>query len=145
MGTRAWHVARAKHHKKAADYLHGDSTFDDWACTALFYSALQYVHSSLADEPSLAKDERHPRKHTAPPGDQFGGRGVNQLVATLYGEIEISYKSLFELSRRTRYDINQLATTDATTYQLATLQWQDVKRFCEGLNQGRQTISTQAP
>jgi hypothetical protein len=34
---------------------------------------------------------------------------------------------------------------DPNTFQPATLQWQDVKTDCEGRNQGRPTISTQAP
>jgi hypothetical protein len=52
-------------------------------CTgaALFCSALQNVHSPLADEPTLVKDERHPRKRSAPQGAQHGGRGLNQLGA----------------------------------------------------------------
>lgn len=145
MGARAWHIARAEHHKKAADYLAANTDFPDWACTALFYSALQYVHSSLADEPTLVKDERHPRKHSAPQGAQHGGRGVNQLVASLYQPIEVAYKSLFELSHRTRYDHDRLSTTDSNTFKLACMQWQQVKTFCEGRNQGRPTISTQAP
>ena len=142
MGSRVWHLARAEHNKNAADFIHADGGYDDWACTALFYSALHYVHSSLADEPTLPKDERHPRKHTAPPGKGHGGRGANQLVAALYGPINISYKSLYELSRRTRYDVQALGPT---LFPLAELQWRDVKVFCEGRNQGRPAIPTSAP
>src|SRR4051794_23850879 len=106
MGARNWHVARAEYHFKVADHLRDD--YPDWAAVALFYSALHYVHSSLADEPSLAKDERHPRKHPAPAGAANGGRGVNQLVRDVYGQIHTQYMSLFEMSRRTRYDMAQM-------------------------------------
>lgn len=112
MGLRTWHLARAKHHKKVADDLHSQLGHDDWAVVALFYSALHYVHSMLNDEPDLGKDERHPRKHTAPPGPENGGRGVNQLVRDLYGSIRRDYASLFEASRRTRYDFDLLKADD---------------------------------
>jgi hypothetical protein len=140
MGARGWHASRAKHHKKVADFL--ESQYPDWAAVALFYSALSHVHSSLADEPGLPKDERHPRKHTAPPGDEHGGRGVNQLVRDLYPTIHVQYISLFEMSRRTRYDFEQLG---ANAYPLLVRQWKDVAQFCSGRNQGRPTIPTQQP
>ena len=140
MGARTWHAARAKHHKEVADFL--KDKYPDWAAVALFYSALSYVHSSLADEPSLAKDERHPRKHTAPPGSANAGRGVNQLVRDLYPAIHTQYMSLFEMSRRTRYDFEKLGSM---AYPMLVLQWKSVADFCTGLNQGRPTIPTQAP
>ena len=108
MGSREWHLARAKRHKEAADHLAAND-FDDWAAVALFYSAHQYVHSALSGDPTLPRDERHPRKHTAPPGPESGGRGTNQLVAALFpDEINVAYRSLFEASHRTRYDFQQL-------------------------------------
>ena len=137
MGVRKWHLERAKHHKKASDYLLQD--FPDWAMVALFYSALHYVHSSLADEPSLPKDERNPRKHSSP---EIGTRGTNQLVAAMYPSITIAYRSLMELSHRTRYD---MAALGPTAVPMAQLQWKSVKQFCEGLNQTRQALSSQAP
>lgn len=140
MGARAWHVARAKYHKEVADFL--KDKHPDWAAVALFYSALSYVHSSLADEPGLPKDERHPRKHTAPPGAANGGRGASQLVRDLYPAIHVQYRSLFEMSRRTRYDFEQMKDH---AYPMLLLQWKDVVTFCQGLNQGRPTISTQVP
>ena len=136
MGVRKWHLKRAEHHKKASDFLLNH--FDDWAVVALFYSAMHYVHSSLADEPQLGKDERNPRKHS---GVEPGSRGTNQLVKALYPEISTSYRSLYEASRRTRYDIAQLGPT---AIPLLTTQWQDVKNYCEGLNQGRPWIKSQA-
>jgi len=136
MGVRKWHLKRAEHHKSASDYLLG--SFDDWAAVALFYSALHYVHSSLADEPELCKDERNPRKHS---GVEPGSRGTNQLVNALYPEISVQYRSLREASHRTRYDISQLGPT---AIPMLTRQWEDVKRFCEQLNQGRPWIKSQA-
>jgi hypothetical protein len=112
--------------------------FDDWAVVALFYSAMHYVHSSLADEPNLNKDERNPRKHS---GVDQGSRGTNQLVRALYPEIHTQYRGLYEASWRTRYDIAQLGSAAVPTL---TKQWEDVKRFCEGLNQGRPWIKSQA-
>lgn len=137
MGARAWHLERARHHKEASDFLL--SEFPDWAMTALFYSAMQYVHSSLADEPDLVKDERHPRKHSSP---AIGSRGVNQLVRQCFPEIHEQYRSLFEMSLRTRYDFEQLGPM---AVKMLSIQWNDVKTFCEGRNQGRPTISSQAP
>lgn len=140
MGARRWHVARAKHHKEVADFL--EPTYPDWYAVALFYSALQYVHSSLADEPELKKDERHPRKHTAGPARGNGGRGVNDLVRDLYPSIHVAYISLFEMSHRTRYDVEQLGPQVPA---LLLVQYRDVVAFCTGLNNTRPTISTQAP
>lgn len=140
MGARGWHVARAKHHAEVAAYL--EATYADWAAVALFYSALHYVHSSLADEPSLPKDERHPRKHTAPSGAENGGRGVNQLVRDLYPGIELSYKSLFDASRRTRYDLDKLGPM---AVPMLKRQHRDVREFCVALNGTRPPLSTQAP
>jgi hypothetical protein len=136
MGVRKWHLKRAEHHKKASEFLLNN--FDDWAIVALFYSAMHYVHSSLADEPNLPKDERNPRKHS---GVDVGSRGTNQLVRALYPEINTQYRSLYEASRRTRYDIAQLGPIGV---QLLHKQWEEVKNFCEGLNQGRPWIKSQA-
>ena len=146
MGARHWHVARAKRHKEVADFL-AENGHHDWAAVALFYSALQWVHSSLADEPGLPRDERHPRKHTAPAGEANAGRGVNQLVRDIYPSVHESYRSLFELSHRTRYDVMKLASpigVDAL-WQLWLMQFDTVQNHCQGLNQSRETISSQAP
>jgi hypothetical protein len=89
---------------------------------------MHYVHSSLADEQNLNKDERNPRKHS---GVDQGSRGTNQLVHALYPEIHTQYRSLYEASRRTRYDIAQLGPA---ALQLLTKQWKDIKRFCKGLH-----------
>ncbi|MEZ0382163.1 hypothetical protein [Mycobacterium sp. pW045] len=136
MGVRKWHLKRAEHHKAASDYLVGH--FDDWAVVALFYSAMHYVHSSLADEPGLTKDERNPRKHS---GVEQGSRGTNQLVKAVYPSISAPYRSLYEASRRTRYDIAQLGTA---AIPLFNRQWTEIKQFCEGLNQGRPWLPSQA-
>jgi hypothetical protein len=133
MGARHWHLERAKRNKEASDSFLDE--YPEWAMTALFYSALHYVHSSLADERRLPKDERHPRKHTAPAG--VDGRGVNQLVRDLYPEIHRQYRSLFELSHRTRYDVCELGPLTAP---MAQQQWKDVQAFCEGKNQGRASM-----
>ncbi|SDI79850.1 hypothetical protein SAMN05444157_0211 [Frankineae bacterium MT45] len=139
MGARGWHVARADHHKRVADFLQEEHP--DWAAVALFYSAMMYIHSSLADESRLVKDERHPRKHTAKAGSEHGGRGTNQLVRDLYPNVHTQYISLFEMSRRTRYDIAQLGGEFA--YKMLLRQWADIKKHCVGLNETRAIISSQ--
>jgi hypothetical protein len=146
MGTRNWHIARANRHLEVAEFLAAGSQHD-WAAVALFYSAHQWVHSSLADEPCLARDERHPRKHTMPPGEGSGGRGTTQLVAAQYPEIEVQYRSLFEMSWRTRYDWNKLSTgmDEPTLWKLLSWQFDEVRSHCQDLNKTRPTISTQAP
>lgn len=146
MGARHWHVARAKRHKEVADHLATHGHYD-WAAVALFYAALAWVHSSLADEPDLPRDERHPRKHTAPAGVDNGGRGANQLVRDCYPSIHVSYASLFDMSRRTRYDFTKLAESmnDETVWKLLMVQFNEVQTFCQGLNQTRNPLSTQAP
>lgn len=140
MGARGWHVSRAQHHFQVAAFL--EPKYPDWSAVALFYSAHQYVHSSLADEPELDKDERHPRKHTAPAGDASGGRGTNQLVRDLYPSIWVAYASLCDASHRTRYDFKQLGPM---AVPMLKLQHSEVKTFCTGLNQTRPPRSTQAP
>lgn len=137
MGVRKWHIKRAEHHKNASDHMLGD--FDDWAVVALFYSAMHYVHSSLADEVDLCKEERNPKKHS---GVVVNSRGTNQLVLAKYPQINLQYRSLYEGSRRTRYDIAQLGSMALPMF---TQQWDEIRRYCEGLNQSRPWIPSQAP
>jgi hypothetical protein len=108
VGERVWHLARAQHHLDAHDHLRTKSAFPDWAAVALFYSALHLVDAALAGETALVKDERHPRKHSAPGTPGNNGRGRNQLVAAVFSVISADYRSLFEMSHRTRYDVAQL-------------------------------------
>lgn len=142
MGARKWHVSRANHNKEVADFL-AKNSHHDWAAVALFYAALHWVHSSLADEATLPRDERHPRKHTSPPG--VDGRGVNQLVRDLYPGIHDEYISLFDMSRRTRYDYDELSKSlsSEAVWQLLLGQYQSVRKHCNSLNGTRTTISTQ--
>lgn len=146
MGARDWHIARAKRHLEVADFL-ADGAHYDWAAVALFYAAHQWVHSSLADEPGLARDERHPRKHTMPSGAGGGGRGTNQLVAAHYPLISVQYRSLLEMSWRTRYDWEKLAggMSDEQLWTLLKRQFKDVRDHCQNLNGTRPKIPTQAP
>lgn len=130
MGHRTWHVEPAARNKKASDAFRKD--FEEWSAIALFYSAFHYVHSTLADESGLPRDERHPRKHTNAGGEDL--RGVNQLVRDLYPEIHTEYRSLFELSYRTRYD---MYTLGPVAMKMAELQWTAIRDFCVGKNSGR--------
>ncbi|WP_030526594.1 hypothetical protein [Phycicoccus jejuensis] len=142
MGTRNWHLSRAKHHKEVADHLHREG-FDDWAAVALAYAAHQWVHSVLSGEPGLRKDERHPRKHVSPPGAAHGGRGTNQLVDALFPDDEaIAYASLFEAGRRTRYDIVKLGDNG---YMLLEMQFRQLKKYCEHVNAGRPDRRAEEP
>jgi hypothetical protein len=144
MGARDWHLTRAKRHLEVAEFL-ATNGHHDWASVALFYSAHQWVHSSLADEPGLTRDERHPRKHTMPAGDD--GRGTTQLVAAMYPSIELSYRSLFDMSWRTRYDYSKLASSlgEDQLWNLLFAQYKEIRTFCKSLNGTREKISTQAP
>lgn len=146
MGSREWHIARAKRHNEVAEFL-AESFHYDWAGVALFYSAHQWVHSSLSDEPGLPRDERHPRKHTAPAGEGSGGRGTSQLVTAMYPNISLAYRSLFEFSHRTRYDLQTLSSSmgEGQLWSLLVAQYRDVKKHCQSLNGTREKISTQAP
>lgn len=142
MGTRKWHLARAARHEEVAQHLHG-ADFDDWASVALAYAAHQWVHSVLSGEPRLAKDERHPRKHTMPAGAAHGGRGTNQLVNALFPEDPaLAYASLFEMGRRTRYDHNQLGEQ---AYGLLRLQFRTLVDHCKLVNASRPDRGTQEP
>ena len=114
MGAAAWHWARAKHHFDfATDINVSHPAYADWAAVGLFYSALHVVHAGLDGEHGLHKDERHPRKHSAPKGAKVGGRGTNQLVRDLYKPAHFAYRSLMEASHRTRYDMGLLTTPHA--------------------------------
>jgi hypothetical protein len=143
MGSRIWHLERAKRHLFVADHLR-DTGFEDWACVALAYAAHQWVHSVLSGGPDLARDERHPRKHTSPPGSGHGGRGTNQLVNALFpDDVATAYASLFEAGRRTRYDISQLGGPQA--YKLLEVQFATVTRCCSGINATRPDRRTEEP
>lgn len=65
-----------------------------------------------------------------------------QLVRDQFPEINVAYRSLVEFAHKSRYDVLNL---DDKTIPLLTVQWQQIKDYCEGRNQGRPTISTQAP
>lgn len=142
MPSRHHHLARAAHHLEVAKHLSDHPDYLDWAGVALFYSAHQLVHSCLSGEPTLSKDERHPRKHTGGPGEGRGGRGTNLLVAALYGDdVSVAYRSLFDLSRRTRYDYRQLGEP----WVLMMAQYRTIVDHCERLNASRPDRSTQEP
>lgn len=137
MPSRTFHLAKAKYDKEVSDFLMEKHA--DWGLVALFYSALHYVHSSLADEPNTPKDERHPRAHTSM---QPGARGTNQMVADRFPSILTAYMSLQELSHRTRYDVDKLGPL---TVQGALMHWRSIKTYCEALNATRDKIPTQEP
>lgn len=138
MGARVWHIARAERNKDASDAFEAD--WPEWCIVALFYSALHYVHSSLADETDLVRDERHPRKHSSPGGED--GRGLNQLVRDMYPDIHAQYRSLFELGHRTRYDVERLGPL---AIPMARKQWSDIKEFCETRNVSRPALKARQP
>lgn len=147
MGTRKWHLARADRHREVARHLN-ETDYSDWAAVALFYAAHQVVHSTLSGESELAKDERHPRKHTGKGGEGHGGRGTNQLVRDLYPSIYPAYRSLFEMSLRTRYDhenINQNLPSDQNAFALLSVQYATVSDFCGSMNRSRPDRSSQEP
>lgn len=139
MGARNWHLARSQHCKEVADHLAETPKYRDWAAVALFYGALHLVQSALADEPDLPKDERHPRKHT---GRDSGIRGTNQLVSDLYKPVKKDYWSLFEISRRTRYDFEKLG---ADAYRKLEEQYRHVEHYVRMMNMTRPEISTEEP
>jgi hypothetical protein len=127
MGSAKWHVARAKRNYEACEFNRDE--FPEWAGVALFYSALHYVDAALADERHLNKDERNPRKHV---GHEPSARGRNQIVAAEYPEIAVEYASLYEMSRRSRYDLGRLSESldDGQVLTLFIGQWETIKRFC---------------
>lgn len=140
MGSRTWHVARAEYHKTVADHLY-TTEYEDWAIVALYYSALHFADSILADDPALPKDERQPRKHT---GREPGSRGRNQLIAAQCPVINRDYRDLEEMSRRTRYDVKKL--TDATSvYDKLLSSWQHIEHYARMMHMTRSPIPTDAP
>ena len=144
MGSRKFHEVRAAHHLEVAEFLSGNENFVDWAVLGLFYAAHQMVHSALSGESSLSKDERHPRKHTSYGGAGTGGRGTVQLVSALFpSPVHRSYRSLFEASLRTRYDMDSLGIGGA--YTQFHSQYDMVATHCKMLSLTREDISTQAP
>jgi hypothetical protein len=134
VGARSWHLKRAEYHKQVAEQLSAQPEYVEWAAVALFYSAYHYIHSALSDEPGLSKEERHPRKHSAPAGEDNQGRGTNQLVRDLYGSIHRDYRSLHEASLRTRYDFNKLT---ASSYQFLEEQHHQVEKLIRLLHSTR--------
>jgi hypothetical protein len=128
---KPYHLAKADYNFKVSAHLK-ETEFIDWAVTALFYSALHLVDAFLDGEVDLAKDERHPRKHSASAAEGNGGRGRNQLVAALLKPINKEYRSLHEASRRARYDFHKLdkASTDSiTTYDRLMIQYRSIEKY----------------
>lgn len=136
MGAARWHVKRAERNFEACQ--HNRELFPEWAGTALFYSALHYVDSALADERQLPETERKPRKHV---GFEPTARGRNQLVAAVFPEISVAYMSLYDMSRRTRYDHGQLSISldDSDALTMMITQWEAVRDFCNKRRSGRRT------
>lgn len=142
MGVRKWHVARADYHKQVAEHLRHNTDYEDWALVALYYSALHFIDSVLADDPDLPKDERNPRKHS---GSEPGQRGRNQLVNARCRPVRNDYRKLEELSRRTRYDAALLRTESTTAYDRALPQWQHIEQYARMMHMTRPAISSEAP
>lgn len=142
MGSRDFHLKRAKHHLEVADHLAANQAYVDWAAVAYFYAAHQMVHSTLSGDPGLSKDERHPRKHNSYGGEGTGGRGTNQLVRDVLAPVHRSYRSLNEASQRARYDFKTWGD-----FPLARLreQYEEVERYCLMLNLTRPDRNTQEP
>lgn len=129
MGSAQFHVARAQRNYEACMFMRPQ--YPEWAGVALFYSALHYVDAALADERHLNKDERNPRKHV---GYERDARGRNQIVVGEYSEIATEYMSLYDMSRRSRYDLGRLSEglggDEVAALDLMIGQWQNVKDFC---------------
>ena len=99
-----YHLRRADDHRKVAESLLADGILD-WYAVALFYSALHEVDAVLANEPILSNQQKHPGKHAGPPTPSGNVVGRNDLIRVVAGErVAIAYRSLYELSRRARYD-----------------------------------------
>ncbi|SIL07318.1 hypothetical protein [Mycobacteroides abscessus] len=119
------HIERAKHHYSAFEYLRGD--YPDWACVALFYSALHYVDATLVDDRQIPEYCRRPTVHNAP-----GGEGRTQIVNQYYGEIADEYRVLETTSRIARYqtDRESLGRLASLVEQLPKF-LEKVRSFCE--------------
>lgn len=144
MGIRVWHVSRAEYHREVADHLGNQTEYEDWALVALYYSSLHMVDSVLADDPDLPKDERNPRKHS---GVQSGQRGRNQLVRACFPySVRKAYRSLEDLSRRTRYDCEALKSNDARkTFDLALDDWKEIDRYARMMHIARPPLPSEKP
>lgn len=143
MGVRAWHINRAEYNKQVADHLRHDTDYEDWALVALYYSGLHFVDSVLADDPSLPKAERNPFKHS---GRNPGQRGRTQLVMDMFPPgPRKAYRSLEELSRRTRYDANLLSSQSQAAYEKALVQWAELERYCRMMHMTRPALPSDQP
>lgn len=56
------------------------------------------------------------------------------MVRDPYPEVHEQYRSLFELSCRTRYDSDKLG--DELVWRMARLQYDSIDQFCRGRNAG---------
>jgi hypothetical protein len=142
VGHRKWHIARAEYHKDVADFLRHQTDYPDWSVVALYYSALHFVDSVLADDPDIPKDERHTRKHF---GIEPGKRGRNQLVAARCKPINRDYRDLEEMSRRTRYDAQKLSEPGAQVYDRELPKWKHIEQYARMMHLARPAIPTDAP
>lgn len=108
MASARKHLRNGRRHFDAAMLFGGDPIGRSWAAVALFYSAHQLVHAVLDGEGALAEEMRHPLTH----GRHDNSPGTSTLVAQLYREIDLAYKSLFGTGKGVRYDGQLVAQSD---------------------------------
>ncbi len=93
------HIAQAEKNERLYEILLG-TEFNDWAVTALFYSALHYVDAYIASSTGVSSSNHNERNYL-----------VDSVVSLT--EIRQAYSDLYRLSRNVRYEIFHVSTDAA--------------------------------
>jgi len=100
MATFSDHIAQAKHNNGFCEFICKNSdAFYDWRVTVNFYTCIHLINAHLA-----YIEDAHYRRHS---DVEDAINPYNKGTCSLPKEIFLSYKKLHNLSRRSRYLINE--------------------------------------
>lgn len=100
MATFGDHIAQAKHNYKFCEFICKNSDdFYDWRVTVNFYTCIHLINAHLA-----YVEDTHYRRHS---DVEDAINPYKKGLCCLPVEIFLSYKKLHNLSRRSRYLINE--------------------------------------
>lgn len=94
------HIHQAKNNLEVLEFVNTSGKYYDWQVTLCFYSALHFVNAHLAK-----CNNSHYRTHMQV--DEAINPNIALSVSRLDEDTYVAYTSLFKLSKRSRYMVNE--------------------------------------